>query len=127
MKIGALLGPVIDGSDHRFLAEQARRYQAAGYSSLWSAQAVGRGMMLTDPFIALATAATAAPEAEGGVGAGAGAAPPAGAAFGGAGHRLVNDPAGIGGSAAVFGAAEPEGAGALLSLSYFSAQHGQRS
>jgi len=35
------------------------------------------------------------------VGAGAGAAPPAGAAFGGAGHRLVNDPAGIGGSAAV--------------------------
>ena len=64
MKIGALLGPVIDGSDHRFLAEQARRYQAAGYSSLWSAQAVGRGMMLTDPFTALATAATAAPEVE---------------------------------------------------------------
>ena len=64
MRIGALLGPVVDGSYHTFLAEQARRYEGAGYSSLWSAQAIGRGMMLTDPFVALAVAATAAPSVE---------------------------------------------------------------
>ena len=64
MRIGGLLGPIADGSDHGFLAEQARRFEGAGFSSLWSAQAIGRGMMLTDPFVALAVAATAAPTVE---------------------------------------------------------------
>lgn len=57
MRIGALLGPVIPGSSPDFLAEQARHYAHTGYTSLWSAQAIGRGMMLTDPFVALSVAA----------------------------------------------------------------------
>ena len=64
MRLGALLGPVVDGSDHTFLAEQAKMFVAEGYSSLWSAQAIGRGFMVTDPFVALSVAATAAPAAE---------------------------------------------------------------
>jgi alkanesulfonate monooxygenase SsuD/methylene tetrahydromethanopterin reductase-like flavin-dependent oxidoreductase (luciferase family) len=35
-----------------------------GYASLWSAQAMGRGFMLTDPFIALATAAAVTEKVE---------------------------------------------------------------
>ena len=59
MRIGALLGPVVQPQDHRFLANQAKRYAAEGFSSLWSAQAIGRGFMMTDPFVALSVAATA--------------------------------------------------------------------
>ncbi|MYE24197.1 MAG: LLM class flavin-dependent oxidoreductase [Gammaproteobacteria bacterium] len=60
MRLGALLGPVTGNSPPDFLAEQARTYANAGFDSLWSAQALGRGFMLPDPFVALSVAATAA-------------------------------------------------------------------
>jgi alkanesulfonate monooxygenase SsuD/methylene tetrahydromethanopterin reductase-like flavin-dependent oxidoreductase (luciferase family) len=59
MRLGALLGPIGDAANARALAEQARRYAGEGFTSLWSAQAIGRGFMITDPFIALTVAATA--------------------------------------------------------------------
>lgn len=43
MRLGALLGPVADAAQHRFLAEQAITFAAEGYTSLWSAQAIGAG------------------------------------------------------------------------------------
>lgn len=58
MRLGALLGPIVDPEQSRSLAEQAHRLVDSGYSSLWSAQAIGRGFMITDPFVALAVAAT---------------------------------------------------------------------
>ncbi len=64
MRLGALLGPVPDPDNARFLAEQARAYADQGYDSLWMAQAVGRGFLLTDPFIALSVAATVAERVE---------------------------------------------------------------
>lgn len=57
MRLGALLGPVADAGNAGFLADQAKMYAAEGYTSLWSAQAIGRGFMVTDPFVALAAAA----------------------------------------------------------------------
>ena len=59
MRLGALLGPVTGNSPGDFLAEQARTYASEGFDSLWSAQALGRGFMLPDPFVALSVAATA--------------------------------------------------------------------
>ena len=59
MKLGALLGPITDPSDPSFLAEQARTFEGEGYTSLWAAQAVGRGFMVTDPIVALTVAASA--------------------------------------------------------------------
>ena len=56
MRLGALLGPVLDTGSNE-LADQARALEEAGYESLWSAQAIGRGFMITDPLIALAVAA----------------------------------------------------------------------
>ena len=53
MKLGALIVP----SDPAQLAEQARRLEGEGYDSIWSAQAMGRGFMMTDPFVALSVAA----------------------------------------------------------------------
>ena len=64
MRLGALLGPVTGDSAPRRLAEQARTYAGEGFESLWSAHALGRGFMLTEPFIALSVAATAAEEVE---------------------------------------------------------------
>lgn len=64
MRLGALLGPVTDGAQHRTLADQARRYAGAGFTSLWSAQAIGRGFMISDPFVALAVAATTCEDLE---------------------------------------------------------------
>ncbi len=58
MRLGALLGPIVDGARPRALPDQARALVAAGYESLWSAHAVGRGFMLSDPLIALAAAAS---------------------------------------------------------------------
>ena len=60
MRLGALLGPVVDAANNRLLADQARMFAQEGYTSLWSAQAIGRGFMITDPFVALSVAATAA-------------------------------------------------------------------
>ncbi len=56
MRLGALLGPVVF-DDRKSLTDQAARLEGAGYDSLWSAQAMGRGFMMTDPFIALTAAA----------------------------------------------------------------------
>ncbi|MEM9622155.1 MAG: LLM class flavin-dependent oxidoreductase [Pseudomonadota bacterium] len=57
MRLGALLGPVSDAGNPHLLADQAKMFAAEGYTSLWSAQAIGRGFLITDPFIALAAAA----------------------------------------------------------------------
>jgi len=64
MKLGALLGPILDPTQTRWLADQADGFAQAGYDSLWSAQAIGRGFMMTDPFVALTVAAQAAPGLE---------------------------------------------------------------
>ena len=58
MQLGALLVP---GSD---IAEQARRLEGEGYAGIWSAQAMGRGFMMADPFIALSVAAGATERVE---------------------------------------------------------------
>ena len=58
MRLGALLGPIADPSQASFLPEQARTYAGEGFESLWSAQAIGRGFMITDPVVALTVAAT---------------------------------------------------------------------
>ena len=60
MRLGALLGPVTGEAPADWLAEQARTYAGEGFDSLWSAHALGRGFMLTEPFVALSVAATAA-------------------------------------------------------------------
>lgn len=57
MKLGALLPPS-DGADSRYLAGQAREIESAGFDSIWSAHAVGRGFMMADPLIALTVAAS---------------------------------------------------------------------
>ena len=57
MRLGALLGPVLDSGPDE-LAEQAKMLVAEGYESLWTAQAIGRGFMVPDPFVALSVAAT---------------------------------------------------------------------
>ena len=64
MRLGALLGPVTGNSPGNLLAEQARTYANEGFDSLWSAQALGRGFMLTDPFVSLSIAASAAEDVE---------------------------------------------------------------
>jgi len=56
MRLGVLLAPD-DGANPRSIAEQAVEIEAAGYDSIWSAQAMGRGFMMHDPFVALTTAA----------------------------------------------------------------------
>ena len=58
MRMGALLGPILDPGQANALAEQARTFAGEGFTSLWSAQAIGRGFMMTDPLIALTVAAT---------------------------------------------------------------------
>lgn len=58
MRLGAILGPIADAANPRALADQAHALEAEGYASLWSVQAIGRGFMITDPWIALAVAAT---------------------------------------------------------------------
>ncbi|MDE0348985.1 MAG: LLM class flavin-dependent oxidoreductase [Gammaproteobacteria bacterium] len=64
MRLGALLGPVPGDAPPTLLAEQARMLAGEGFESLWSAQAVGRGFMMTDPFVALGVAATVAEDVE---------------------------------------------------------------
>ena len=64
MRLGALLGPIADPARADTLAEQARTFAGEGFSSLWSAQAIGRGFMMTDPFVALTVAATVAEDVE---------------------------------------------------------------
>jgi alkanesulfonate monooxygenase SsuD/methylene tetrahydromethanopterin reductase-like flavin-dependent oxidoreductase (luciferase family) len=64
MRLGALLGPVLTPEDPRTLARQAAMFESAGYESLWSAQAIGRGFMLPDPFVALSCAAAVTSQVE---------------------------------------------------------------
>jgi alkanesulfonate monooxygenase SsuD/methylene tetrahydromethanopterin reductase-like flavin-dependent oxidoreductase (luciferase family) len=64
MRLGALLGPIVDAAQTRALATQARALVDAGYTSLWTAQAIGRGFMMSDPFVTLAVAATITEEVE---------------------------------------------------------------
>jgi alkanesulfonate monooxygenase SsuD/methylene tetrahydromethanopterin reductase-like flavin-dependent oxidoreductase (luciferase family) len=64
MRLGALLGPLPASAAPDALAEQARTLAAVGYESLWSAQAIGRGFMLADPFVALTVAATVTDKVE---------------------------------------------------------------
>ncbi len=59
MRMGALLGPVTEPANANFLPDQARRFEGAGFSSLWAAQAIGRGFLMPDPFLMLTAAATA--------------------------------------------------------------------
>ena len=64
MRLGALLGPVAQSQNPQELAQQARSYAAEGFDSLWSAQAIGRGFMITDPFVTLAVAASVTEDVE---------------------------------------------------------------
>ena len=57
MRLGALLPPIMDGSEPRTIERQVTELVDAGYESLWMAQAIGRGFMITDPLIALTAAA----------------------------------------------------------------------
>jgi len=59
MKLSALLGPILEPQTPTAIAEQARMLVGEGFEGLWSAQAVGRGFMMSDPFVALSIAATA--------------------------------------------------------------------
>ena len=64
MRLGALLGPILDPGQPDALAEQARTFAGEGFTSLWSAQAIGRGFMMTDPLIALTVAASVTDDVE---------------------------------------------------------------
>ena len=57
MELGVLLAPTDNPSQQKWIAEQATRFEALGFNSLWAAQAMGRGFMMTDPLLTLATAA----------------------------------------------------------------------
>ena len=58
MNFGAVLAPFSPEHQERPLAERARLYADAGYTSLWAASSIGRGVFMADPFVALAVAAT---------------------------------------------------------------------
>ena len=62
--MGALLGPIFAPEQPDYLADQARALAGAGFDSLWTAQAVGRGFMLTDPLTTLTVAATVTDDVE---------------------------------------------------------------
>ncbi len=64
MRLGTLLGPILMPENATALAEQARMLEGAGFQSLWSAQAIGRGFMITDPFMALSVAASSTTRCE---------------------------------------------------------------
>ena len=56
MKLGAIV-TVDDPNDATSLANRARDLESAGFESLWTVQAMGRGFMMPDPFVALSVAA----------------------------------------------------------------------
>jgi alkanesulfonate monooxygenase SsuD/methylene tetrahydromethanopterin reductase-like flavin-dependent oxidoreductase (luciferase family) len=64
MRLGALIGFLPPQSQPADLAEQAKRYAGEGFDSLWYPQAIGRGFILPDPFVALAVAATVTKDVE---------------------------------------------------------------
>ncbi len=68
MRLGAVLAPFSRERQVRPLADRARRYAAAGFESLWAASSIGRGVFMTDPFVALSVAATVTNDLELGTG-----------------------------------------------------------
>ena len=68
MRMGIVFGPVLDGANRNALAEQVHAYIGAGFDSIWSAQAIGRGFMMSDPLMALTVAATLSDKVELGTG-----------------------------------------------------------
>jgi alkanesulfonate monooxygenase SsuD/methylene tetrahydromethanopterin reductase-like flavin-dependent oxidoreductase (luciferase family) len=64
MRLGALIGFLSPQPQPTDVAEQAKGYAGEGFDSLWIAQAIGRGFMIPDPFVALAAAATATKDVE---------------------------------------------------------------
>ena len=64
MRLGALIGFLPPQSQPTDLAEQAKRYAGEGFDSLWVPQAIGRGFMIPDPFVALTVAAMATKDVE---------------------------------------------------------------
>ncbi len=64
MRLGALIGFLPPQAQATDLAEQAKRFAGEGFDSLWYPQAIGRGFVLPDPFVALAVAATATKDIE---------------------------------------------------------------
>jgi alkanesulfonate monooxygenase SsuD/methylene tetrahydromethanopterin reductase-like flavin-dependent oxidoreductase (luciferase family) len=71
MRLGTVL-PIGDLRTGRLapggLAHNARQLEGLGYESIWTFDAVGRGMMLPDPLMALAVAASATEHVELGTG-----------------------------------------------------------
>jgi len=57
MHLGVLLSPLPASAEPQALGRQAVHFEQLGYHTLWTAQASGRGFMMTDPLLALATAA----------------------------------------------------------------------
>jgi len=59
MRLGALLGRQEEmAREPRQLADLCRAFEDAGFDSIWTPQAMGRGFMFSDPFVALTVAAT---------------------------------------------------------------------
>lgn len=58
MRLGATLARLGPGPPIA-IGEWAKRLAGEGFESLWAAQVIGRGFLAPDPFVALATAATA--------------------------------------------------------------------
>lgn len=65
MRLGAVM-PMLssDAGNPGALVERAREYVDAGFDSLWTVQAVGRGFMMSDPLITLAALAAATERVE---------------------------------------------------------------
>jgi alkanesulfonate monooxygenase SsuD/methylene tetrahydromethanopterin reductase-like flavin-dependent oxidoreductase (luciferase family) len=57
MRLGAILAVMEPDAKTKLLADRARQLADGGFDSLWTVQGIGRGMMIIDPFVALATAA----------------------------------------------------------------------
>ena len=66
MRLGALLTPAGVQPDH--LVNEARAIESAGFDSIWSAHAMGRGFMMHDPLLALTAAAAVTTRVELGTG-----------------------------------------------------------
>ena len=56
MRLGAILPPS-DGANSSHIIESAVAIEQAGFDSVWCPQAIGRGFMMPDPFIALSAVA----------------------------------------------------------------------
>lgn len=68
MRMGAVLVPFSPERSDGSLADRARRYAEAGFTSLWAASSMGRGVFMVDPFVALTVAASVTQDVELGTG-----------------------------------------------------------